>query len=84
MSMQVEKGVVVLDDNTAQWLKQYREALAKIKEWQEVANEQCGITKAKYYAFRKSLDEDNKIFRDKDTKKFIRLTTDTMPFGKTN
>ena len=38
MSMQVEKGVVVLDDNTAQWLKQYREALAKIKEWQEIAD----------------------------------------------
>jgi hypothetical protein len=38
MSMQVEKGVVILDDNTAQWLKQYREALAKIKEWQEVAD----------------------------------------------
>ena len=38
MSMQIEKGVVVLDDNTAQWLKQYREALAKIKEWQEVAD----------------------------------------------
>jgi len=36
--MQVEKGVVILDDNTAQWLKQYREALAKIKEWQEVAD----------------------------------------------
>ena len=54
------------------------------KEWQDVANEQCGITKAKYYAFRKALDEGNKIFRDKDTKKFIRLTTDKMPFGKTN
>lgn len=38
MSMQIEKGVVVLDDNTAQWLKQYREALVKIKEWQEVAD----------------------------------------------
>lgn len=38
MSMQVEKGVVVLDDNTAQWLKQYREALANIKKWQEVAD----------------------------------------------
>lgn len=38
MSMQVEKGVVILDDNTAQWLKQYREALTKIKEWQEVAD----------------------------------------------
>lgn len=38
MSMQIEKGVKVLDDNTAQWLKQYREALAKIKEWQEIAD----------------------------------------------
>lgn len=38
MSMQVEKGVVVLDDNTAQWLRQYREALANIKKWQEVAD----------------------------------------------
>jgi predicted phage-related endonuclease len=38
MSMQIEKGVKVLDDNTAQWLKQYREALAKIKEWEEVAD----------------------------------------------
>lgn len=38
MSMQVERDVVVLDDNTAQWLMQYREALSKIKEWQEVAD----------------------------------------------
>lgn len=38
MSMQVERDVVVLDDNTAQWLMQYREALTKIKEWQEVAD----------------------------------------------
>lgn len=38
MSMQIEKGVVVLDDNTAQWLRQYREALANIKKWQEVAD----------------------------------------------
>jgi predicted phage-related endonuclease len=38
MSMQIEKGVVVLDDNTAQWLKQYRDAQAKVKEWQEVAD----------------------------------------------
>jgi len=36
--MQIEKGVVVLDDNTAQWLRQYREALANIKKWQEVAD----------------------------------------------
>jgi predicted phage-related endonuclease len=38
MSTEIEKGVVVLDDNTAQWLKQYREALSKIKEWQEIAD----------------------------------------------
>jgi predicted phage-related endonuclease len=38
MSTEIEKGVVVLDDNTAQWLKQYREALGKIKEWQEIAD----------------------------------------------
>lgn len=38
MSIQIEKDVVVFDDNTAQWLRQYREALAKVKEWQEVAD----------------------------------------------
>ncbi len=38
MSIEVEKGVVVFDDDTAAWLRQYREALAKIKEWQEVAD----------------------------------------------
>lgn len=38
MSTQIEKGVVVLDDNTAQWLRQYKDALAKVKEWQEVAD----------------------------------------------
>ena len=38
VSTEIEKGVVVLDDNTAQWLKQYREALSKIKEWQEIAD----------------------------------------------
>lgn len=36
--MQVESNVVVFDDNAAQWLKQYQEALAKIKEWQEIAD----------------------------------------------
>ena len=38
MSIQIEKDVVVFDDNTAQWLRQYRDALAKVKEWQEVAD----------------------------------------------
>lgn len=38
MSIQIETNVVALDDNTAQWLKQYKEALAKIKEWEEVAD----------------------------------------------
>lgn len=38
MSVQIEQNVVALDDNTAQWLKQYREALTKIKEWEEVAD----------------------------------------------
>lgn len=38
MSIEIEKGVVALDDATAAWLKQYREALAKIKEWEEIAD----------------------------------------------
>lgn len=38
MSMEIENGVVVLDDNAAQWLKQYREAQVNIKRWQEVAD----------------------------------------------
>ncbi len=38
MTIEVEKGVVIFDDGTAQWLKQYQDALAKVKEWQEVAD----------------------------------------------
>ena len=38
MTQQTTVGVVDLDDNTAAWLEQYRNALAKIKEWQEVAD----------------------------------------------
>lgn len=38
MTIQVDNKSVILDENTAQWLKQYRDALAKVKEWQEVAD----------------------------------------------
>jgi hypothetical protein len=38
MSMELEKGVVDFDENIAMWLQQYRHALVKIKEWEEVAD----------------------------------------------
>jgi predicted phage-related endonuclease len=38
MSVQIETGVVDFDNNVAAWLEQYKNALAKIKEWQEVAD----------------------------------------------
>jgi hypothetical protein len=38
MSMELEKGVVDFDENIAMWLEQYRHALAKIKEWEEVGD----------------------------------------------
>lgn len=38
MSVEIETGVVDFDDNTADWLENYKNALAKIKEWQEVAD----------------------------------------------
>jgi hypothetical protein len=38
MTVQIEPGSVIFDDGIAQWLKQYRDALAKVKEWQEVAD----------------------------------------------
>lgn len=38
MSVEIEKGVVDFDNNVAAWLENYRNALAKIKEWQEVAD----------------------------------------------
>ena len=38
MSVEIETGVIDFDDNTAAWLENYKNALAKIKEWQEVAD----------------------------------------------
>ena len=38
MSVESGKGVVDFDANTAAWLEQYKSALAKIKELQEVAD----------------------------------------------
>ncbi len=38
MTIQIDNKSVILDDNTAQWLKQYRDALTKVKEWQEIAD----------------------------------------------
>lgn len=37
MSVEIEKGVIDFDVNTAAWLEQYKSALFKIKELQEVA-----------------------------------------------
>jgi predicted phage-related endonuclease len=38
MSVEIETGVVDFDANTAAWLEQYKSAVAKIKELQEVAD----------------------------------------------
>ena len=38
MSVEIEKGVIDFDDNTAAWLENYKNALARVKEWQEVAD----------------------------------------------
>jgi predicted phage-related endonuclease len=38
MSVEIEKGVIDFDESIAMWLEQYRSALAKIKEWEEVAD----------------------------------------------
>ena len=38
MSVEIEKGVIDFDESIAMWLEQYRAALAKIKEWEEVAD----------------------------------------------
>jgi predicted phage-related endonuclease len=38
VSVEIETGVVDFDGNTAAWLENYKNALAKIKEWQEVAD----------------------------------------------
>jgi predicted phage-related endonuclease len=38
MSMEIEKGVIAFDNDIANWVEQYRNALAKSKEWQEIAD----------------------------------------------
>jgi predicted phage-related endonuclease len=38
MTIQIDNKSVILDENTAQWLKQYRDAQVKVKEWQEIAD----------------------------------------------
>ena len=38
MSVEIEKGVVDFDNNAVAWLENYKNALARIKEWQEVAD----------------------------------------------
>lgn len=38
MSTEIEKGVIDFDESIAMWLEQYRAALLKIKEWEEVAD----------------------------------------------
>jgi hypothetical protein len=38
MSMEVEKGIVDFDEAIAMWLDQYRQALVKIKEWEEIGD----------------------------------------------
>jgi predicted phage-related endonuclease len=38
VTMEIEHKRVVFDDDVASWLKQYTDALTRIKEWQEVAD----------------------------------------------
>jgi hypothetical protein len=38
VSVQIDKGAADLDSNAVAWLENYKNALAKIKEWQEVAD----------------------------------------------
>jgi len=38
VNVEVDKGVANLDSNAIAWLENYKNALAKIKEWQEVAD----------------------------------------------
>ena len=38
MSVEIEKGVIDFDDNAIAWLENYKNALAGVKEWQEVAD----------------------------------------------
>lgn len=36
--MEIEKGVVAFDQDIANWVAQYKSALEKVKEWQEIAD----------------------------------------------
>jgi hypothetical protein len=38
VTIEIEHKRVVFDDDIASWLKQYRDALSRIKEWGEVAD----------------------------------------------
>jgi len=38
MTIEIESGVVDFDDGVGQWLRQYREAQAEVKKWQEIAD----------------------------------------------
>jgi hypothetical protein len=38
VSVEIESGVVEIDENTAGWIEQYKNCLSKIKEWQESAD----------------------------------------------
>lgn len=38
MSMEIEKGVIAFDQDIANWVLQYRNAIEKSKEWQEIAD----------------------------------------------
>ena len=38
VTIEIEHKRVVLDDDIASWLKQYKDAQSRIKEWQEVAD----------------------------------------------
>jgi hypothetical protein len=38
MSVEIESGVVEIDDNIIGWVEQYKNCLSKIKEWQESAD----------------------------------------------
>lgn len=38
MSMEIERGVIAFDQDVANWVLQYRNAVEKSKEWQEIAD----------------------------------------------
>jgi predicted phage-related endonuclease len=38
MSMEIESGVIAFDQDIANWVAQYKNAMEKAKEWQEIAD----------------------------------------------